>query len=80
MNAASVDEDLLAQVTSAFTRHDLDAIAALFAEDGQFVNARGASAFGDCYCGRREVRDYFAQLFANCPEPVTFRAGSAATC
>jgi uncharacterized protein (TIGR02246 family) len=67
MNSASVDEDLLAQVTSAFSRHDLDAIAALFAEDGQFVNALGASAFGDRYSGRREIRDYFAGLFANSP-------------
>jgi hypothetical protein len=64
MNSANVDEELLAQVTSSFSRH---AIVALFAEDGQFVNARCASAIGDCYSGRREVRDYFAQLFANCP-------------
>jgi SnoaL-like domain len=39
----------------------------LFTEDGQFINARGASAFGDRYSGRREVRDYFGQLLANCP-------------
>lgn len=67
MNSA-IDEDLLAQLTSAFSHHDLDAIAALSAEDGQFFNARGDSAFGDRYCGRREVRDFFARLFANCPD------------
>jgi hypothetical protein len=43
MSSADVDDDLLAQVTSAFSRHDLEAIASLFAEDGEFVNARGAS-------------------------------------
>lgn len=39
----------------------------MFAEDGQFVDARGASAFDDCYSGPGEVRDSFARLFANCP-------------
>ena len=38
MNSA-IDEDLFAQLTSAFSRRDLDAIVAWFAEDGQFVNA-----------------------------------------
>jgi hypothetical protein len=42
----------------------LDAIATLFAKDGQFVNAGGASAFGDRYSGPRDIRDYFAELFA----------------
>jgi uncharacterized protein (TIGR02246 family) len=54
---------LLDDISSAFARHDIDAIVGFFADDGEFVNAIGPDPHGTRYTGHAEIRGYFENLF-----------------
>lgn len=62
-----VTPELLAEVNAAFARHDPAAIAAHFAPDGVFVNAKGAAVEGDEYRGPDAIRAFFVELFRTTP-------------
>lgn len=51
-------EQLVANYSEAFNRHDAHAIAAFFAEDADFTNLRGVS-----HHGQPEIEANFAMLF-----------------
>ena len=52
----------------AFNRHDADAIAACFAEDGVYETPRGPEVWGTRVAGRDNVRAHFAKMFATLPD------------
>jgi uncharacterized protein (TIGR02246 family) len=58
-----VAEELMAGYASAWNAHDIDALAALFHENGTFVNVNGSYEKG-----REEIRNY-TRLFT----PVSIR-------
>src|SRR5690554_4065414 len=51
-----VTREVLKGFLAAFNDHDLDAIMSYFAEDCVFYMPRGASARGDRFVGKDEVR------------------------
>ena len=63
-----VTRELVAAVNAVFANHDAEGIANAFAEDGVFINAKGASLSGDTYRGRDAIRAFFTQLFIATPE------------
>ena len=62
-NASDADSAAIRQLvenySDGFNRHDAHAVAALFAEDGDFTNMRGSSRHG-----RKEIEANYAALFA----------------
>jgi ketosteroid isomerase-like protein len=67
MSIQPVTGETLDKLRQAFGTLDLDAVMNAFADDGEFVNARGSTPFGDAYVGKRDVRRFFADLFKNSP-------------
>lgn len=65
---AHVTPEVLAEVNAAFARHDPKGIAATFAPDGVFVNARGPAATGDRYVGPAAIEAFFVDLFRTTPQ------------
>ena len=59
---------MLAEITAAFDRHDLDGIMAHFAEDAVFEGPRGPDPWGQRFVGRDAVREAFAARFAGIPD------------
>jgi uncharacterized protein (TIGR02246 family) len=59
---------LLDDIGAAFARHDIDAMAGYFAEDGEFVNAIGPDPHGTRYIGRDDIKGYFTTLFTTTKE------------
>ena len=57
MDAANAMNDIVAALTAAWNRHDMDAFAALFHEDATFVNIRGT-----LLKGRDAIRDVHKQI------------------
>lgn len=64
----AVTVQLLEDIGAAFNRHDVDAIVAFFAEDGEFDNARGPDIHGRRHTGKTELRAFFSELMANSPD------------
>ena len=64
----AVTVQLLEDIGAAFNRHDVDAIVAFFAEDGDFDNARGPDIHGRRHAGKTELRAFFSELMANSPD------------
>lgn len=62
-----VTAETLDRLRQAFNLLDLNAVMNAFAEDGEFINARGSTPFGDAYVGKMEVRRFFADLFKSSP-------------
>ena len=60
--------DYLIEIVDAFNRQDVDAIAYYFAEDGQFLTARGPHGFGDRLTGPKAIRDYLARRYESIPD------------
>ncbi|MBI3991928.1 MAG: nuclear transport factor 2 family protein [Candidatus Lambdaproteobacteria bacterium] len=52
----------------AFNRHDADAIAECFAEDGVYETPRGPEVCGTRVAGKANVRAHFAKMFAAVPD------------
>jgi uncharacterized protein (TIGR02246 family) len=57
MDAADAFAEIVAELTAAWNRHDMDAFPALFHEDATFVNIRGT-----LWKGREAIRDLHKQI------------------
>jgi uncharacterized protein (TIGR02246 family) len=57
MDAANAFAEIVAALTAAWNRHDMEAFAALFHEDATFVNIRGT-----LWKGRDAIRDVHKQI------------------
>lgn len=68
-----VTVQLLEDIGAAFNRHDVDAIIAFFAEDGEFDNARGPEIHGQRHAGKAELRAFFSALMETLPD-IQWRA------
>jgi ketosteroid isomerase-like protein len=66
--AETVTVALLKDFLEAFNRHDLDSIMEHFADDCVFYMPRGATARGDRYSGKTEVRAGLAKRFEGIPD------------
>jgi ketosteroid isomerase-like protein len=67
-----VDHDqaiaMLAEITAAFDRHDLDGILARFTDDAVFEGPRGPDPWGQRFTGKDAVREAFAARFSGIPD------------
>ena len=76
LQGSKVDDEisrLLERHRADYLRGDVDAWAAMYAEDAVFTGFRGS------YVGRRAIRDYFAQVFQDFPNR-TVNVSSDASC
>jgi uncharacterized protein (TIGR02246 family) len=64
-----IAHELIADFASAWNKHDMDALAILFHEDGTFVNAVGRYEKG-----REEIRQSHAAIHANFYKDSVIRA------
>lgn len=64
---------LMSNYSAAWTRQDVDAVVAVYAEDAEWVNA-----FGMVYRGHNELRERFKQLFQRFPAPPSAKAAKEA--
>jgi ketosteroid isomerase-like protein len=67
-----VDHDqaiaMLAEITAAFDRHDLDGILVHFADDAMFEGPRGTDPWGTRFVGKDAIREAFAARFSGIPD------------
>jgi ketosteroid isomerase-like protein len=67
-----VDHDqaiaMVAEITAAFDRHDLDGILVHFADDALFEGPRGTDPWGTRFVGKDAIRDAFAARFSGIPD------------
>jgi uncharacterized protein (TIGR02246 family) len=68
MTKDAISPEYLEEIVDAFNRQDADAIANYFAEDGEFLLARGSEPFGARLVGRKQIRDYIAERFKQIPD------------
>jgi taurine dehydrogenase small subunit len=68
MTTQLITVEYLKEIVDAFNRHDVNAIASYFAEDGQFLTARGPHSWGDRLTGPKAIRDYLAQRYEIIPD------------
>lgn len=61
-------QDLLVRHIEAWSRHDLEGLMALFAEDCGFESSGGAEVCGNRYEGHSAVKQAFAELFNAMPD------------
>jgi uncharacterized protein (TIGR02246 family) len=59
MDAVAAFDEMVAALTAAWNRHDMEAFGALFQEDATFVNIRGT-----LWKGRDAIRDLHKQIHA----------------
>jgi ketosteroid isomerase-like protein len=60
--------ETLRAITTAFDRHDLEAILARFADDAVFEAPRGPDRWGQRFVGRQAIREAFAARFSGIPD------------
>lgn len=83
MTQKSITIEYLKEIVDAFNRHDVDAIASYFADDGQFLTARGPHTYGNRITGPKQIADYLARRYKTIPDmrwedEVHFVSGSRA--
>ncbi len=67
MNKPSTEIITLAymdEIHKAFNDHDIEAIVGFFADDGEFLLARGKHPWGTRLKGKTEIRDFLTRRFA----------------
>ncbi len=67
MNVGSAEGITLAymdEIHKAFNDHDVEAIVGFFAEDGEFLLARGPESFGTKIKGKQRIREFLTKRFA----------------
>ena len=68
-DAQAVTVELLEEICQAFNRHDVEAIVDYFAEDGEWLMARGPEhPHGRRCVGRREIGEVLAARFRVIPD------------
>jgi ketosteroid isomerase-like protein len=68
MTTRTITIEYLTKIVDAFNRHDVDAIASYFADDGQFLTARGPHSFGNRITGPKQIADYLARRYKTIPD------------
>jgi uncharacterized protein (TIGR02246 family) len=63
-----ISVELLQEVVASFNARDPDRIAAHFAEDAEFIMARGQDRDGRVVKGRDQIRDVIAKRFEQIPD------------
>jgi ketosteroid isomerase-like protein len=66
-NSQSVTVGDLEAYADAWSRHDVDAIMSLMAEDCVFMSSAGPARDGSVFRGQREVREGIARIFEVMP-------------
>ena len=64
----SVSMDQLNQILSAFNDHDLDGIMEWFAEDSEFLLAKGTEPHGERFVGKAAIREILGTRFQSMPD------------
>ena len=63
----SVSMDQLNQILTAFNDHDLDGIMEWFAEDSEFLLAKGTEPHGERFVGKPAIREILGMRFKSMP-------------
>ena len=64
----SVSMDQLNQILTAFNDHDLDGIMEWFAEDSEFLLAKGTKPHGERFVGKPAIREILGMRFKSMPD------------
>ena len=64
----SVSMDQLNQILTAFNDHDLDGIMEWFAEDSEFLLAKGTEPHGERFVGKPAIREILGMRFKSMPD------------
>ncbi|MEE2805038.1 MAG: nuclear transport factor 2 family protein [Pseudomonadota bacterium] len=70
----SVTMEQLNDILQAFNDHDLDKIMDAFADDGEFLLARGTEAHGERFVGKAAIRKILGARFEMMPD-IQWRNG-----
>ena len=68
--------DQLNQILSAFNDHDLDGIMEWFAEDSEFLLAKGTEPHGERFVGKAAIREILGTRFQSMPD-IQWRDGES---
>ena len=72
----SVSMDQLNQILNAFNDHDLDGIMEWFAEDSEFLLAKGTEPHGERFVGKPAIREILGMRFKSMPD-IQWRDGQS---
>ena len=64
----SVSMDQLNQILTAFNDHDLNGIMEWFAEDSEFLLAKGTKPHGERFVGKPAIREILGMRFKSMPD------------
>ena len=64
----SISMDQLNQIITAFNDHDLDGIMEWFADDGEFLLAKGTEPHGERFVGKPAIREILGIRFKSMPD------------
>jgi ketosteroid isomerase-like protein len=64
----SISAETLKAIADAFNAHDLDAIMEFFSDDWSLDTPRGPESWGQCFIGKKEVREAIAARFKGLPD------------